>query len=36
MSLLALGIALSATLALAAISYYVIEKPLMGWGKQHA
>jgi peptidoglycan/LPS O-acetylase OafA/YrhL len=35
-SLLALGIALPATLALAAISYYVIEKPLMGWGKKYA
>ena len=35
-SLLALLISLPATLALAALSYYVIEKPLMGWGKKYA
>lgn len=32
-SLLALAISLPATLTLAAASYYVIEKPLMGWGE---
>ena len=35
-SLLALLISLPATLALAALSYYVIERPLMGWGKKYA
>jgi peptidoglycan/LPS O-acetylase OafA/YrhL len=35
-SLLALLISLPATLALAALSYYVIEKPSMGWGKKYA
>ena len=35
-SLLALLISLPTTLALAALSYYVIEKPLMGWGKKYA
>ena len=35
-SLLALLISLPATLTLAALSYYVIEKPLMGWGKKYA
>ena len=34
MSLLALAISLPATLALAAISYYCVERPLMAWGKQ--
>jgi peptidoglycan/LPS O-acetylase OafA/YrhL len=33
MSLLALIISLPATLALAAVSYYCIERPLMLWGK---
>lgn len=33
MSLLALAISLPATLALAAISYYCVERPLMAWGK---
>jgi len=33
MSLLALAISLPATLALAAISYYCVERPLMDWGK---
>ena len=35
MSLLALAISLPATLILASLSYYLIEKPLMGWGKKH-
>jgi len=35
-SLLALLISLPATLTLAALSYYVIEKPLMRWGKKYA
>ena len=35
-SMLALIISLSATLALAALSYYLIEKPLMNWGKKNA
>lgn len=35
-SLLALTISLPATLILAALSYYLIEKPLMGWGKKYA
>ena len=35
-SLLALLISLPATLVLAALSYYLIEKPLMGWGKKYA
>ncbi len=35
-SLLALMISLPATLILATLSYYAIEKPLMGWGKKHA
>jgi len=35
-SLLALAISLPATLCLAAMSYYLIEKPLMGWGKKYA
>ena len=35
MSLLALAISLPTTLILAAVSYYIIEKPLMGWGKKH-
>ena len=35
-SSLALLISLPTTLALAALSYYVIEKPLMGWGKKYA
>ena len=35
-SLLALMISLPATLCLAAMSYYLIEKPLMGWGKKYA
>jgi peptidoglycan/LPS O-acetylase OafA/YrhL len=33
MSLLALIMSLPATLALAAISYYCVERPLMAWGK---
>ena len=33
MSLLALAISLPATLALAALSYYCVERPLMAWGK---
>ncbi|MDG2442630.1 MAG: acyltransferase [Luminiphilus sp.] len=33
MSLLALAISLPVTLALAAISYYCVERPLMAWGK---
>ena len=33
MSLLALAISFPTTLILAAVSYYIIEKPLMGWGK---
>jgi len=33
MSLLALVISLPATLALAALSYYCVERPLMAWGK---
>ena len=33
-SLLALGIAVPVTLCLAAISFYLIERPLMGWGKE--
>ena len=33
MSLLALAISLLATLALAALSYYCVERPLMAWGK---
>lgn len=33
MSLLALIISLPATLALAAMSYYCVERPLMAWGK---
>ena len=33
-SLLALGIAVPVTLCLAAISFYLIERPLMGWGKK--
>ena len=33
-SLLALLISLPATLILAALSYYLIEKPLMNWGKR--
>ena len=34
-SLLALAISLTTTLILAALSYYLIEKPLMGWGKKY-
>ena len=34
MSLLALVISLPATLAMAALSYYCVERPLMAWGKQ--
>ncbi len=33
MSLLALVISLPATLAMAALSYYCVERPLMAWGK---
>jgi peptidoglycan/LPS O-acetylase OafA/YrhL len=33
MSLLALLISLPATLVLAAISYYCVERPLMAWGR---
>lgn len=33
-SLLALMIAVPCTLALAALSFYLIERPLMGWGKR--
>jgi len=33
MSLIALAISLPSTLILASVSYYLIEKPLMGWGK---
>lgn len=35
-SLLALAISLPVTLLLAALSFYLIEQPLMGWGKKHA
>ncbi|MCH1611564.1 MAG: acyltransferase [Luminiphilus sp.] len=35
-SLVALLISLPVTLSLATLSYYVIEKPLMGWGKKYA
>ncbi len=35
-SLLALIISLPTTLLLATLSYYLIEKPLMGWGKTYA
>ena len=34
-SLLALAISLPVTLILASLSYYLIEKPLMGWGKKY-
>jgi peptidoglycan/LPS O-acetylase OafA/YrhL len=34
MSLLALVISLPATLAMAALSYYCVERPLMAWGKR--
>ena len=33
-SLLALLIAVPVTLSLAALSFYLIERPLMGWGKK--
>ena len=33
-SLLALVISLTATLAMAALSYYCVERPLMAWGKR--
>ena len=33
-SLLALVLAVPVTLALAALSYYLIERPLMGWGRR--
>jgi peptidoglycan/LPS O-acetylase OafA/YrhL len=35
-SFLALMISVPVTLIIAALSYYGIEKPLMGWGKRHA
>jgi len=33
-SVLALGICLGATIPLAAFSYYLVERPAMGWGKR--
>ena len=34
MSVLALAVALPMTLVLASLSYYLLERPLMGWGKK--
>jgi peptidoglycan/LPS O-acetylase OafA/YrhL len=36
MSLVALAVALPITFTLASLSYYLLERPLMGWGKKIA